>query len=267
MATYAEVINDSGKISIDDSTSRLCRKRTLALSPGYYDWGQSYAITNMPDYTAYSFSVYDVTLDSDELFIAVRAKAGHDNVSVFASGISAGLFRVYLLGTLNTPDTHAGDYLIDTYGYTPNRSYNSGLQIFNSASTKIFDSNEFYMGVAGNYKNDSTNLLWQSIQSGFPTSISIGSGLSLQNNSIVIGSNARVFARDHRYSTPAPCQGLYGIRFSSSGAIDLVLRCSTLTWSDKDWLPPNVTGLNTGIIMNHSNITARNDGTLPLISE
>lgn len=266
MATYAEVINDSGKVVIDDTTARLCRTRTLQLAAGYSTWSNSYISgVNMNDYAINGFSVYDVNLNSNEKFIAIRAKTGHDNVAAFVSGVSSSRFRLYLLGTWNTPNTYASDYLVDVYGYDPNRSYSSGLQIFNASSSKIFDSNEFHMGVVGTYNYDTSSLSLKTLQTDFPKTIAIGSGMSVQNNSVVISSNSRLFARTSSSPNPA-WQGLYGVNFGSNGVIRLILRCSGLFLSGAaQWVPPTFAAHNMGVFLNHQNLPARNDGTLSRI--
>ena len=266
MATYAEVINNSGKVVIDDTTSRLCRTRTLQLAAGYNTWEYAniYGI-NMDDYAMNGFSAYDITLNSNEKFIAIRAKTGHDNVAVFVSGMSSSRFRVYLIGTWNNPNTYASDYLVDVYGSDPNRSYNNGLQIFNSSANKIFDSNEFHMDVVGTYSYDTSSLSIKTLQTELPKTISIGSGISVQNNSVAIGGNTRLFVRSG--SSPNPTyQALYGVNFGSNGVIRLVLRCSVLFLTGKsNFAPPTFAAHNMGVFLNHQNLPARNDGTLSRI--
>ena len=262
MATYAEVVNNNGKIVIDDTTGRLCRTRTLHLAAGYGTWEYAYIYgINMDDYAINGFSIYDVQLNSNEKFIAVRAKQGHDNVAVFVSAMSGNLFRVYLIGTWSDPNTHADDYLIDVYGTDPNRSYNSGLQIFNASANKIFDSNEYFMNVVGTYSYDTSSLSIKTLQTELPKTLSIGSGMSVEYNSVVIGGNTRLFARSG--SRPEPnYQSLYGVNFGSNGVIKLIMRCSTLILSWPGRLPPTFSACNMGVFLNHENMPERNDGTL-----
>lgn len=262
MATYAEVINNNGKVVIDDSTARLCRTRTLSLTPGYTTWGSYYydKLTDIPDNAINGLSVFNVQLASHERFVAIRAKTGHDNVAVMAEWIDSTHINVYLVGCLNNPNTYADDYLIDVYGSDPNRSYNNGLQIFNSSATKIFDSNEYIMSVAGTYNNNVTYLLAKKLQTEFPKTISIGSGPSTGKNSIAIGSCGRVLGRSTSESYGI-YQGYYGVTFGSNETISLKLRCSVYTQLSGG-LPTVFTGTNSGIILNHENIPARNDGTL-----
>ena len=261
MATYAEVINNNGKVVIDDSTARLCRTRTLSLTAGYATWSSTEIVSDIPEYAMNGFSVFIVQLESYERFIAVRAKAGHDNVVIMAEWIDGSHIRVYLIGCINNPNTYANDYLIDVYGYCQsNSSYKSGLQIFNASSVKIFDSNEFYMNVAGTYSNNVTYLLAKKLQTDFPGSISIGSGISLNTNSVVIGTCSRVLAHSTK-DMAAICQGYYGVNFGSNGTINLKMRCSGYL-QKADAFPSVFSGANSGIILNHENIPSRNDGTL-----
>ena len=105
MANYAEVINNNGRVTIDDTHPRLVKTRTISISPStiticpeadyYYLKGY---IDNK--YILGSYCVQRINLNSNEVMVAVRAKSKHDNVAVLGGFLSSNQYQVTLLGTV-----------------------------------------------------------------------------------------------------------------------------------------------------------------------
>ncbi len=170
--------------------------------------------------------------------------------------VNASKYRLYFIANAADANTHAEDFLVDIYGTDPGREYSCGMQLFNEDGAKIFDSNEYYMDVSGIYgraigRNSGfvINTYGGSLADFSPT-ISIKSGLSATNNSIVMGSCARIFAFSLR-SVMVMCQVNYGLCFETNGGINLKLRCARLY--DGGWGNPCAfTDYYAGIILNLS---------------
>ena len=162
MATYAEVINDNGIVSVDDTVARLAKTRTITLTGGYSTLQDSYFyFFDKNQYLVNGYSVFTINLTENEQFVSVRAlNGGHSNVIVSGEFVDAKTYKLYLCGNYQDPNTYASDYVVDIYGTElQTNSEKCGLQLFNETGDKIFDSNYYYMDVINFYNLNFNGIL------------------------------------------------------------------------------------------------------------
>lgn len=190
MATYAQVINNNGTVSIDDITPRLVKTRSVSLTT-------SETTTVWPDnhfgiadqYAVGRISRTKVTLTSSEKLVAIRAKAPHNNVAFFGRRSGTDTVYIYAISNLTDINLHRTDYVLDIYGYVPTTaaSSGSGLQIFNASSEQIFNSEYYGMDVKKAYMYDHSPF---NLTDCGEARVVIG-GYSYEDTSVVINNNMR----------------------------------------------------------------------------
>ena len=211
MATYAQVINNNGTVTIDDSIARLVKTRSVSLttSETTTEWPQNhFGIEDQ--YAIGRISRTQVTLASNEKLVAIRAKAAHNNVAFFSRRSGSSTVYVYAISNLVDRNLHRTDYTLDVYGYVPTTgaSSGSGMQIFNAAGDQIFNSNYYGMDVKKTYYYDHSPFDPASYGE---ARVVIG-GYSYEDTSVVINNNARAIClRSLFVSTYG-----YGLVFSTS---------------------------------------------------
>lgn len=222
MATYAQVVNDNGTISIDDTTARLIKTRTVNLTTSETEptWPSShFGIANQ--YAVGKISRTKVTLQDNEKLVAIRATKPHNNVAFFGRRTGSNIAYIYAVSNLANKNLYRADYKLDVYGYVPttSSSHGAGLQIYNASGNLIFDSNYHIMNVNADYKHDhSTN--YSATDFG-PHKVNI-SGYSYEDNSVVINSSMSAICLQSDAAGIIYCTYGYGFVFSeSTGAIYL----------------------------------------------
>lgn len=257
MANYVEVKNNNGTITIDDTHPRLVKTRTVSItaSPTVYPSQDYYYIKGYIDnkYILGSSCVQQISLNSNEMMVAVKAKKQHTNVAILGGFVSSKKYQVTLLGSVADTNTYKGDYLLDIYGTVPSSGgTNSGLEIFNASGTKIFDSDFYTMDVSGAYsvlsKNYETFVDAQA-------SYSMG-GYSIDNRAVVINSSINKPCYHQKMQQLGPwIVALYGVVFGSSIYLEKRI-CGYTTWlnSGGGTTPHGMSHSGTGIILNTKNI-------------
>ena len=163
MANYAEVINNNGRVTIDDTHPRMVKTRTTTLTPGYIELEEAYRYGLRgyisDDYLFGAYSRYEISLNGNEKFVSIRAKRQRANVAVFGGFTSSNIYQISLISNTTDKNTYAEDFLVDVYGTVPGSGgTNSGLEIFNASGTKIFDSDYYTMDVVGTYSVVNKNI-------------------------------------------------------------------------------------------------------------
>lgn len=258
MANYAEVINNNGSVTIDDTTARLVKTRTVSITASATTvpdadlyWIQSGDVDNK--YVLKTYCHQRISLNSNEKIVAIRAKAQHDNVAVLGGFVSATQYQVTLMGTRTNTNLYQSDYLVDIYGNVPSSGgTNSGLEIFNASGTKIFDSDFYAMDVSSVF-----NVFDKQLQDfkESATSYSMG-GYSIDGHAVVINTCINKPAFHPRIHQMGPAFSVvYGAVFGSS--IYLEKRVSeyiTFLWQGGDVTPHGYSHSSSGIILNTKNI-------------
>ena len=264
MAKYAEVINDNGTVSIDDTYARLVKTRTVSITADTIVVPES----NYRDIKGYIDDKYilgslcgqEFDLNSNEFIVAVRAKKQHANVAVMGGFTSAKKYQVSLYASLADTNTYKSDYLIDIYGTVPSSGgTNSGLEIFNTSGTKIFDSDFYTFDVSNTYSiySSTLNPSGQVIKFGdAQTSFLIG-GYSTQNHAVAINTSINKIAKHqdkqakYQYYMAVV---MYGVVFGST--IFLEKRVSPyIQFFHAEGTPHGYSHSASGLILNTKNIT------------
>ena len=266
MANYAEVINNNGRVTLDDTHPRLVKTRTLSITAGrtVYPSSDYSDISGYIDnkYILGSYCRQQFDLYSNEFMVSVRAKRQHANVAVLGGFISSKKYQVTLLGSVADTNTYQSDYSIDIYGTVPSSGgTNSGLEIFNASGTKIFDSDFYTLDVSGTYSvysdcvDDTTGILEKFGDA--QTSFSIG-GYSTGNRAVVINSSINKVARhqDSMRYTYNLYDILYGVVFGSTIFLEKRVSNHIEFFHDGGGIPPHgYSHTASGIILNTTNIT------------
>lgn len=257
MATYAQVINNNGTVSIDDTTARLVKTRSVPLSGGYtaLDQAYYYMFDASSDFVLGSYSVFSITLKSNESLVAVRALKDHANVMVLGSFVSAKTYKIYLWGSRTDLNTYASDFVVDVYGTVPSENISkSGLKIYNDSGVKIFDSDYYYLDVAGIY--DSVNAFTDGrvhYFNDFDDTVSIG-GYTRKEHAVIINSAAKSVCMATTMNIMLVFMS-YGVVFNNNSIYLKKMGTGAVIYSDDDISPYGMTGLNSGIIINTQNIS------------
>lgn len=256
MANYVEVKNNNGTVTIDDTHPRMVKTRTITLATGYteldeaYRWGIRGYVSN--DYLLAAYSTFDISLNSNEKFVAIRAKRQRTNVAVFGGFVSSNKYHISLLSSVTNKNTYAGDFLVDIYGTVPSSGgTSSGLEVFNSSGTKIFDSDYYTMDVVGTY-----SVVNKEIEefTSAKTSYSMG-GHSIDNRAVVINSCInKIYRHPKEWGTPWASM-LYGVVFGSTIHLEMRLLNGWLIGQGGGITPHGLSYACSGIILNTKNIT------------
>lgn len=263
MARYAEVINNNGRVTIDDSVARLAKTRTLSITAERYTCpAEDYRfivgyIENQYILDGYCIQQFD--LNSNEIMVSVRAKRQHANVVVLGGFVSSKKYQVTLFGNVADNNVYKEDYLIDIYGYVPSSGgTNSGLEIFNASGTKIFDSDFYTLDVSGTYSVfsncSSGGVLMRFDES--PETYHIGSYETV-NHSVVINSSVNKIARhkDARHDYEL-YDVLYGVVFGTGMYLEKRVSIYTGFMNHGGGATPHgYSHAGSGIILNTKNIT------------
>ena len=255
MAKYVEVKNNNGTITIDDTYARLVKTRTVSITASATVCPeQDYYYVNgyvSDQYIMGSYCVQEINLSSNEVMVAVRAKAQHANVAVLGGFISSKKYMVTLLGHVANTNVYKSDFLLDVYGTVPSSGgTRSGLEVFNAGGTKIFDSDFYCMNVAGNY-----SFFNKGIRSFVDEqNIYYLSGYSVDDCAVVINSCINKYAR-HPRTAGGLIDVLYGVVFGTS--IHLEKRVNeylSFLYDGGNIVPHGFSHSSTGVILNTNNI-------------
>lgn len=263
MAKYAEVINDSNIVSIDDTQSRLSLIRSVNLSTIGYDKSVGYNWRDMygnDQYCIASLWRFPITLGTNEKMFSIRALKSnpHTGFSRLARGNSSSYLYAYS-NRYNTAEF--SDYVVDFYGYDTSKTGTVGLQIFDANGNIVFNSNKYYFDVKGFYSvqhADGTAHEFIDESSLFPRNIKIG-GYSISNSAVVINNGGYNFCKfSDYYDTPHDM--VYTVVFGST----IYLEPRIAYWSN-DWSTftnptnhngyPNFARSSSGIILDTTNIS------------
>ena len=255
MANYVEVKNNNGTVTIDDTHARLVKTRTISITAtrtvfpvAAYNYIRGY-IDNK--YILGSVCAQQFTLNSNESFVAIRAKKKHDNVAVMGGFISANKYQVSLLGSVENTNTYESDYLLDFYGTVPSSGGTSnGLEVFNASGTKIFDSDFYTMDVVGTFRVVDKKLeLFTEAENRFYCA----SGYGIDSHAIVVNSSINKVCQHPRIATPFVI--LYGMVFGASMYLEKrVTQDLSFLYSGGSDTPHGMSHSGTGIILNTKNI-------------
>lgn len=255
MAKYVEVKNNNGTITIDDTYARLVKTRTVSITASAavcpeedYYYVKGYV---SDQYIMGSYCVQEVNLNSNEVMVAVRAKAQHANVAVLGGFISSKKYMVTLLGNVANTNVYKSNFLLDVYGTVPSSGgTRSGLEIFNAGGTKIFDSDFYSMNVAGNY-----NIFNKGIRSFVDEqNIYYLSGYSVDDCAVVINSCINKYAR-HPRAASGLVDVLYGVVFGTSIHIEKrVNQYLSFLYDGGNVVPHGFSHSCSGVILNTNNI-------------
>ena len=257
MANYVEVKNNNGTVTIDDTHPRLVKTRTVSITANrtIVPAADYYYIKGYIDnkYILGSYCIQRVNLNSNEHIVAIRPKKRHDNVAVLGGFISASRYQVTLMGSVANTNTYESDYLLDIYGTVPSSGgTSSGLEVFNSSGTKIFDSDYYTMDVVGTFSvvNKKFEVFTEA-----NTSYSMG-GHSIDNRAVVINSCINsVYVHPRAASMPWGTL-LYGVVFGSTIHLEMRLNQYMEWLADGGGVTPHgYSHSSSGIILNTKNIT------------
>lgn len=255
MAKYIEVKNNNGTITIDDTYARLVKTRTVTIDSGrtVFPEQDRYFISGYVDnkYILGSACVHYLNLQSNESFVAIRAKNAHTNVAVLGGFISAKRYQVTLMGSVTNTNTYESDYLLDVYGTVPSSGgTNSGLEVFNSSGTKIFDSDFYTMDVSGVYNVYSKG--YENFPDA-PNTYSIGS-YGIENRAVAINSCINKPCH-HPRSSAVLVVALYGVVFGSTIHLEKrVCEYTNYLYSGGGTTPHGYSHSGSGVVLNTENI-------------
>lgn len=256
MANYVEVKNNNGTVTIDDTHPRLVKTRTVTLNTNYHVAPEAdrYAIRGYISdaYLIGGYSTQDITLNSNEKFVAIRAKRTRENVIVLGGFTSSNKYQISLFADNVDNNPHAGDFLVDIYGTVPSSGgTSSGLEVFNASGTKIFDSDYYTMDVAGTYNVFSKGY---ELFTEAPNSYSMG-GHSISNRAVAINTSI-IKPLHHMKSGIIMVIGVYGVVFGSTIHLEKrVCNYIEFLYSGGEWTPHGYSHSCSGIILNTKNIT------------
>lgn len=192
MTKYAEVVNDSGVVSIDDTQSRLCLMRSAPLNTigydneGNYRWSSEFSWGN-EQYRTINWKRFPIQLAANEKMFSIRAL--QDNPHIGFTRLASGSTLSYLYAYENMYNQkNYSNYVIDFYGYDTSKTGNLGLQVFDENENIVFNSAKYYFDVKGNYNVQQPDLwrgLFASDTTKFPRNIAIG-GYSRGSTAAVI---------------------------------------------------------------------------------
>ena len=200
MTKYVEVINDNNIITIDDTTPRLYKTRSVPLNTlnpvDVMDlsnmWAEehwSYASGNA-EFRPRFIKRYDITFASNEVFFSIRSNA---NVPQAGFAVSQKDKLFYALNrTVAKSSGLESNFVLDFYGtlQNNNNAHGVGLQIFNENGNLIFDSSKYYLNVESGffYNNENYKLRWNAdLRNGFSTGASRTASAIVLNSSISAG--------------------------------------------------------------------------------
>ena len=257
MANYVQVINNNGTITIDDTTARLVKTRTLTFhddAPYYLTSQDVYYIRGYiaNQYILGGYATQHVTLQSNEKIVAVRASNKHENVAVLGGFVSPTDYMITLQSNYANNNLYMSDFLIDVYGTVPSTELASlGFEVFNENQVKIFDSNYYYMDVASTFSvvNDSIVAFTEQ-----PNIYDIGS-YERSKCAVAISSCLNIVNVHPRTRIPSGSTQ-YGVVFGEG--IKLEKRVNSylqVVYSGGTWIPQSYSSLGSGIILNTENIS------------
>ena len=141
MAKYLEIIGDNNKVIIDDQNARLHLTRSYSLS----HFGTIRSLEPYTDLISDNYwliakiLVYEIQLNSNEVFFSIRALASNENVGFARCAVSAK--KSYLYCYINKQGKNsfsASNFIIDFYGIdTSYTEHGSGLQIFDATGNNV----------------------------------------------------------------------------------------------------------------------------------
>ena len=257
MANYVQVINNNGTVTIDDTTARLVKTRTITFSdddvPAYVPSGDLYYIRGYisDQYILGGYATKHITLQSNEKIVAVRALNKHENVSVLGGFVSPTVYMIVLQSSFANTNLYMSDYRFDVYGTVPSTELASlGFEVFNESGVKIFDSNYYYMDVSSTFSVVNDSIVAYTEQ---PNTYDIGS-YDRSKCGVALSSCLNILHVYPRYRSPAGSTQ-YGVVFGDG--IKLERRVNPyiqFVYSGGTWTPQSYSSLGSGIILNTENI-------------
>lgn len=259
MSKYIEVTNNNGIITVDDTTARLVKTRTIPFyceAPVVIPYQDTYWVRNyIPDqYVLYGYATQHINLESNECLVALRATAKRENVAALGGFVSPTTYMITLMANMTDSDTHMSDFLIDVYGTVPQTEVaNTGLEVFDANGVKIFDSNYYYMDVDGTFSilNTGINRFTEELNT-----YNIG-GYGRENYAIAMGSCINKLAIGYMNGQYVPYFSVqYGVVFGDTIYLEKrVSQYYQFVYNGGTWTPQSYSVNSSGIILNTANIS------------
>ena len=264
MAKYIEVINDSNVVSVDDSQARLSLMRSVNLSNVGYDQSGSYEwpsghLNRAPQYCATSFYRFPIQLGNNEKMFSLRALA--DNPHTGFTRLASNNATSYLYAYRNRNNIiDFSNYVLDFYGYDNSATGTVGLQVFDSNSNLIFNSNKYYFDIKGSYNIQHEDYFARIfVRDGVPKNINIG-GYQRSNSAVVINNGSYNLCKFSDYYDLPPYDMVFSIVFGSTIYLEpriafWVNAWSTYTNPSNHIAYPNFSLVSSGVILDTTNIS------------
>ena len=257
MAKYVQVTNNNGTITIDDTTARLVKTRTLTFqdaSPKTVPSADVYYTRGYisDQYILGAYARQHVTLQSNEKIVAVRALNKHENVAVLGGFVSPTDYMITLMSNWSNKNLYMDNFLIDVYGTVPSTELESlGLEVFNENQVKIFDSSYYYMDVASVF-----SVVNDSIQSFVdePNAYDIGS--YERNKCGIAFSSCLNIVNVHPRTRVPHGSTQYGVVFGDGIKLEKrVNEYINFVYTGGTYTPQSYSSLGSGLILNTENIS------------
>ena len=267
MAKYIEVINDKNVVSVDDTQPRLSLLRSAKLNTievdkyGRYNWGSEYEFGNN-QYRTQIFYRFPIGLGAAKMF-SLRALESNPHVGFAICSVGNSLFYLYAYLNMNYSDnTFDSNYIIDFYGYDAASKNPVGLEVFDASGNRVFNSNNYYLDVKGQYNIQHPDL-WRSRfysdTTKFPRKIEIGN-YSRSNSAVVLNGNPCGMTSYFNSGDLPPYDIVYTVVFNDTIYLEpriafWVNNWSTYTNPTGHIAYPNFSRVSSGIILDTTNIS------------
>lgn len=261
MTKYIEVTNNNGTVSIDDTTARLVKTKTITFNddaPFYVPSQDVYYLRGYisDKYIMGALATMYVDLSSNESLVAIRALNKRENVAVLGGFISPKRYMIVLMSSWENNNLYMNDFAIDVYGTVPNTEIgNVGMEIFDANGNKIFDSNYYAMDVVNTYSIINTKDIKTFTDE--PDTYEIG-GYSRSNYAIIMSSCInKVILHARRTQFSGPIGSIqYGAVFGDSIRLEKrINEYLSFVYSGGTWTPQSYSVNSSGIILNTQNIS------------
>ena len=197
MTKYIEVVNNNNIITIDDTTPRLYKTRSVPLNTlnpaDVMDlsniWTEEHWIyaSENAEFRPRFIKRYDITFASNEVLFSIRSMS---NVPQAGFAVSQRNKLFYALNrTVAQSSGLEYNFTLDFYGTLQNdySVHGNGLQVFNESGNLIFDSTKYYLNVESSffYNNESYKPSWNAdLRNGFSTGANRSASAIVLNSSI-----------------------------------------------------------------------------------
>jgi len=267
MAKYIEVINDKNVVSVDDTQPRLSLLRSAKLNTievdkyGRYQWGSEYDFGN-DQYRTQIFYRFPIGLGEATMF-SIRALKSNPHVGFAISSTGNSMFYLYSYLNMNYSDnTFDSNYVIDFYGYDTAAKKPVGLEVFDANGKRIFNSNNYYLDVKGQYNVQHPDFWAGNFYrdtSKFPRKIEIGNH-TRANSAVVINASPHSWCKYEHFEEPPPWEIVYTVIFGDTIYLEPRIAFWVNDWSTFNNLTnnaayPQFSRISNGIILDTTNIS------------